>query len=130
MNTPEQLQKMKEGAAKIQPPTVRDRDLLGTLPEESSIYDYMMTVYDELCKRDVPFNITFVMPKSEKPICFFRYCEPMPDNQRFQRIAHIMNNSLWTFLCWSGFVKWLAGCKYIRILKKGQHTTWGEENKI
>jgi len=124
--TQEEFNKLKTEADKIQPDTIRDKNLAGATENDGIFYDSMVALYKLLCEKDVAFNFTFLLPESRKSVCFFRSCEP-DDKQKYEDLNDRLAWAMYQFLCWVGSIKSLEKMGYIKILPKGEHKTWQEE---
>lgn len=126
--TKKELKKLHKRADEIQPDVTREQNLKGASENDAALYDKLMGIYNELCKDDVTFSLTFVLPDSLKPMSFFRVTQP-EDKPRFIKLGSLLMDCMYSFLCWSGLMKDKEAEGYIKILPKGEHKTWMEQAK-
>lgn len=127
--TKKQLKILADEARKIQPEIVKHDRIKGLQYDDRRVYNLMRRFYKKLCKSDACFQLNFLLPVSKRPELFYRICE-LDNQEKYTELSNILLGNSYNFLCYSGFIKSLEKNGYIKILPKGEHTTFVETSGL
>lgn len=125
--------KLEQESIRIQPDSPdMEKVVKDTSDITKNVYNQMLEIYKYLCDQDISFSLFFNSPDPKDDFCaynFYRICE-LDDQKRFQGSA---SRSCWLqyqALCDMGYIQNLEKEGYLKILPKGQHQSFAQQNDI
>jgi len=114
--TEKQQEDLDSAAQKIQPDEIKEERLKGCSEVDRKFYDEMTEFYKKMCEKDASFVLNFLLPESQKYLCFYRLGEPK-DQVSYAKKASALFWSMYGYLEYVGYLNSLQQVGYLTVLK-------------